>query len=254
MVAAHSAYTAPFSVHLAGHAAIVTGGGTGIGRAAALALAAAGAAVMIGDVNPLTADETVAAITEAGGRAAAFQTDVANRFQVSALIETARDQFGRVDILVNAAGVRKLGALSALDEWDWRRVLDVNLTGAFFTTQLLGRVMADEGGGVIVNIASTAGHTATLPDGVSYVASKAGLIGLTRQSARELAPVNVRVNAICPANTLAHDARAGDTPRNMQNRLADPDEIAQVALFLCSDSARFITGQAINVDGGAIDS
>jgi NAD(P)-dependent dehydrogenase (short-subunit alcohol dehydrogenase family) len=161
------------------------------------------------------------------------------------MIEAGRDAFGKLDILINAAGVMKLGALDRLDEWDWRRVFDVNLTGAFFCTQLLGRVMADEGGGVIVNVASTAGHGATLPDGVSYVSSKAALIGLTQQSARELAPHGIRVNAVCPGNIDTLGAPA-------QGRKGLPEEVAAVALFLCSGAATFVTGQAINVDGGEV--
>lgn len=242
-------FNAPFNVDLSNHAALVTGAGEGVGRAIALALAASGAAVVVNDLNPDRADRVADAITAAGGRALPRQADISNRFQAAAAIEAGRDAFGRLDMLINAAGVTKLSTLSSLDEWDWRRVLDVNLTGAFFCTQLMSRVMADEGGGVIVNVASTAGHPATLPEGVSYVSSKAGLVGLTRQSARELAPLGIRVNAVCPGNIDGDDTPAG-TPA--QGRLGSPDEIAAVVLFLCSGAASFITGQAINVDGGEV--
>ncbi len=238
-----------FRVDLRQQTALVTGAGADVGRAAARALAAAGAAVIVNDINPDRADQVAAEIVAAGGRALAVQADVSNRFQVSALIEAGRDAFGRLHILVNAAGVRKLGPMYGLDEWDWRRILDVNLTGAFFCSQLMGRVMADEGGGVIVNIASTAGHPAALPDGVAYVSSKAGLIGLTRQSAREFAPMGIRVNAICPGNIADGDMPA-QPPPNAQGCWGAPEAVADVVLFLCSDAARFITGQAINVDGG----
>ncbi|MBI5668717.1 MAG: SDR family oxidoreductase [Chloroflexi bacterium] len=238
-----------FHVDLSRQTALVTGAGADVGQAIALALAASGAAVIANDVNPDRADRVAEQITAAGGRALAWQADVSNRFQVGSLIEAGRDAFGRIHILVNAAGVMKPGPLPALDEWDWRRILDVNLTGAFFCSQLLGRVMADEGGGVIVNIASTAGHPNPLPDGVAYVASKAGLIGLTRQSARELAPLGIRVNAVCPGNIAEGDTPTNQ-PVNAQGCWGTPAAVADVVLFLCSDAARFITGQAINVDGG----
>lgn len=239
-------YSAAFNVDLTGHAALVTGAGADVGKAVALALAASGAAVAVNDINPDKIETIAEDIIAAGGRALPWHADVANRFQVGSMIEAARDAFGRVDILINAAGVFKAGPMATLDEWDWRRILDVNLTGAFFCTQMLGRVMADEGGGVIVNIASTAGHSGTLPEGISYVASKAGMLGLTRQSARELAPYGIRVNAVCVGNLEGQTK----SPQNAQKRLGTSEEIASVALFLCSDAARFITGQAINVDGG----
>jgi 3-oxoacyl-[acyl-carrier protein] reductase len=235
-----------FKVDLTHHTAVITGAGADVGRAIALALADSGANVVVNDLNPDRVERVVAEITSAGGTAFGWQADVSNRFQVSALIENARDRFGRIHILVNAAGSRSLTTpLFNLDEWDWRRVNEISVTGTFFCTQLLGRVMADEGGGVMVNIASTAGHPNPLPQGASYVASKAGIIGLTKQAAQELAPHGIRVNAVCPGNIY------DDVPiHNAQNRAGSFDEIASAVLFLCSDAASFITGQAINVDGG----
>ena len=147
-----------FRVDLSGQTAIVTGAGADTGRATALALAEAGAAVVVNDMNPDRAERVAAEIEAAGGRALGWQADITNRFQAASLIETARDHFGRIHILVNAAGALNTTPVLRLDEWDWRRLIEVNLTGAFFCSQLLGRVMADEGGGVIVNIASNAGH------------------------------------------------------------------------------------------------
>lgn len=240
----------PFSVDLSSRTAIVTGAGAGIGQAIALGLARAGANVMVNDLNPDRVDEMARQIGAAGGKAAAFQGDVGNRFQAAALIETARDVYGRIDILVNAAGAFKADPFARIDEWDWRRQLEVNLTGTFFCMQLMGRVMADEGGGVMVNIASTAGYTRTLPQGAAYAASKAAVVALTRQSARELAPHQIRVNAICPAYIREPDMPVFETPPNALARMGTPEEVADVVLFLCSDAARFITGQVIVVDGG----
>jgi len=240
--------TAPLSVRLDGHAAIVTGAGAGVGRAVALALAQAGAGVFVVDLNPDRADTVAEEITGAGGQAAPWRADVANRFQVGSMIEAARDRFGRITILVNAAGVYKAGPMATVDEWDWRRQLDVNLTGAFFCCQLLGRVMADEGGGVMVNIASVAGHPLPLAEGVGYTASKAGMIGLTRQAARELRPYGIRVNAVCPGNIVGDDYGPEPPPDGVFR--GTPQDVAGVVLFLCSDAAAFVNGQAINVDGG----
>jgi 3-oxoacyl-[acyl-carrier protein] reductase len=239
-----------FSVDLSGQSAIVTGAGAGIGKAIAIALSQAGANVAVNDLNPDRCEDVQQMIEAAGGRAIAFQGDVGNRFQAAALIETAREAFGKIHILVNAAGIFKAEPLVGIDEWDWRRQVEVNLTGTFFMTQLLSRVMIDEGGGTIINISSTAGHPQPIEQGIGYVATKASIIGLTKQAARELAPNAIRVNAICPGNIDEPDMPANDAPKNAMQRMGDPEEIASVVLFLCSDAATFITGQALNVDGG----
>lgn len=239
-----------FSVDFSGQTAIVTGAGAGTGRAIALALSAAGAAVLVNDLNPDRADSVVEEIIAGGGRATPFQGDVCNRFQAAATIETAREAYGRIHILVNAAGVFKAEPMLKLDEWDWRRMVDVNITGAFFCSQLLGRVMADEGGGVIVNIAAAAGLSGTFPESVGYTAGKAGLLGLTRQTALEYAPHNIRVNAVCPGAVAEDDMPAPDLAKIPLSRAGMLDDVANAVLFLCSDAASFITGQTLVVDGG----
>ena len=140
------------------------------------------------DLTPANLDQTVSEMTAAGGQARAFIADIAKKITVQTMIGEILDVWGRIDILVNNAGVEPHAPLLEMDEWDWRRTLDVNLTGPFFTTQTVGRVMREQGGGVIVNISSIAGRAHGLIDRAAYVASKTGLIGLTREAARESRP------------------------------------------------------------------
>lgn len=239
-----------FSVNLMNRTAFVTGAGRGVGRAVALALADAGASVFAVDINPDNAMSTEESIKQRGGEATAWTADVSNKLLVGPAIEEMRDVYRRIDIVVNATGVDKRSSFIKLDEWDWRRVLEINLTGTFLVSQLAGRVMRDEGGGVIVNIASTAGRPTPRPDSIPYTASKSGIIGLTKSMAYELAPYGIRVNAVCPANIEADDEFTSPVGQIPQGRLGTPNEVASVVLFLCSSAASYITGQAIHVDGG----
>ncbi len=170
----------------AGKVVLITGAGRGIGRAIAQAFAARGASVAANDITPVNLDETIARIREAGGRCNDYVCDVAKKMPVQGMIEQVRQDFERIDILVNNAGVEPHASLLEMDEWDWMRTIDVNLNGPFFTTQSVGRMMREQGGGVIVNVASIAGRAHGLRDRSADVASKMGLIGLTREAAREI--------------------------------------------------------------------
>lgn len=179
--------------------AIVTGAGQGMGTAVAHTLATAGIRVAVNDLNPDRAERVAAEIVQAGGQAIAVVADVANKFQCVHLIETTRAAWGQLDILVNNAAVMPQATILKMDEWDWNRCLDVNLKGTFLMSQLCGRVMADENGGrggLIVNIASTAGVDVPFEKRAAYCASKAGVIGFTRECAREFAGFGVRVYAL----------------------------------------------------------
>lgn len=244
-----------------GKVILITGAGRGIGRELAAAFATHGAKVAANDITPVNLDQTVEQVSSAGGIIKDYVTDVSKKMPVQAMVSRILEDWERIDVLVNNAGVEPHAPLLDLDAWDWQRTIDVNLSGPFFTTQIVGRIMREQGEGVIVNIASIAGRAHGLKDRSAYVASKMGLIGLTRESARELAAHNIRVNAVCPgvietemtAELRQNQARIArwleDIP---QNRLGQPGDIAGLVMFLCSAEASYITGQAINVDGGKV--
>ena len=245
--------------------AIVTGAGRGIGAAIAQTLAQAGAKVAVNDINPDRAEKTAAAIRQSGGTAISIGADIANKYQCVTLIEATREEWGRLDILVNNAAVQPAKSILKMDEWDWQRCLDVNLKGTFFMSQLCGRVMSDENqeqhGGVIVNIASTAGVHTPLANHAAYCASKAGIVGFAKECAREFAQYGIRVNTVLPGIVDTPATEAAQQNVEIVNkwqadiplgRIGRAEECAQTVLFLCSDASSYITGTTITVDGGRI--
>jgi 3-oxoacyl-[acyl-carrier protein] reductase len=255
------------SMELTDKVALVTGAGRGIGRAIAGALARAGARVAVNDIDPAAAADTVAGLNSPSGQpentaeSAVFAGDISDPAQVTAVVDAVMARWGRLDILINNAGVEPHGTLLDFPLADWQHTLAVNLTGPFLTIQAAGRCMRAQGGGVIVNISSIAGRAFGMRNRAAYVAAKSGLIGLTREAARELAADHIRVNAICPG-VIATEMTAAlrQNPAMMakwmdeipQRRLGEPEEVAAAVVFLCSDAARYITGQSINVDGGKV--
>ena len=244
-----------------GKVVLITGAGRGIGRQLALDFGANGAFIAANDITPINLDQTIDQIEAAGGKAREFIADISKKLPVQSMVTEILDEWQRIDILVNNAGVEPHAPLLELDAWDWQRTLDVNLSGAFYTMQTVGRVMHEQGGGVMVNIASIAGGAHGLKDRAAYVASKMGLIGLTREAARELAPFNIRVNAVCPgviatemtANIRQNEAMVSKMLEDIpQSHIGQPKDVSGIVMFLCSEAASYITGQAINVDGGKV--
>lgn len=236
------------SIDLSNHNALVTGAGAGHGRAIALALAASGAAVAACDINIERAERTCEQIHDCSGAAIALQADTSNRFQAANLIEQARDAYGKMHILVNAARIFHPEAMLSIDEWNWRRQLEINVTGIFFCMQLAGRVMADEGGGAIINLASAAGLGSTLPSGIGYVTSQAAVFGMTLQAARELAPQGIRVNAIATGSNFQDESALSEDIHGLNLRESATGNVVDTALFLCSGAARSVNGQVLVAD------
>jgi 2-dehydro-3-deoxy-D-gluconate 5-dehydrogenase len=253
---------------LSGKCAVVTGGGSGIGQAAALRLAEAGALIVVTDLDLQRANQTVDLITASKGIAHAVHADARSLVDAKRVFEHAEKAFKSVDILVNNAGIFPMLPLLNVAEEDWDQVLDVNLKGVFFYSQVAAQAMIKSGcGGKIINMSSMAGlHPHK--EGVPYISSKAGVVGLTKALALELGQHQIRVNAIAPGNIMTPGIRAlratrlgGATDDNQSvlkgfserlplGRRGEPDDVAMAVLFLASSAADYITGTVMVVDGG----
>ena len=247
---------------LEGKAALVTGGGSGLGRASAIALARAGATVTVADVDEQGGKETAALVTEeAGGDADFVRADVTQADEVGAMVDKAVARWGHLDCALNNAGTTGVSAPTAdYTLEDWNRAIALNLTGVFLCLKYELPAMLERGG-AIVNMASGAGLVG-FPGLPAYVASKHGVVGLTRAAALEYASQGVRINAICPGSTrtpMLEGFMGGDeqVERMMTRavplgRLGRPEEIADAVVWLCSDAASFVVGHALAVDGGSV--
>jgi NAD(P)-dependent dehydrogenase (short-subunit alcohol dehydrogenase family) len=257
-------------MNLTNQVALVTGGGQGIGKAAAEALAEAGAHVVIADIDRAKAAAATEAIMAGQRHAAAIQADVGDLREIDRMVQEALAAFGQIDILVNNAGVTRRADIMDLTEADWDRIHRVNAKGVFFCLQRVAREMIPRRSGRIINIASIAGKGYAGASNVAYAASKGAVIGMTKLAALQLGEHNINVNSVCPgvtrtalsnANLAVAAQQQGVSLEEMERRRADviplkrandPEDIAAMVVFLASPGARNITGQSFNVDGGLI--
>lgn len=244
---------------LAGKIAVVTGASRGIGRAIAIRLAGEGATVVINyNGSKEKAEEVKQEIEGAGGKAAVCQCNVADFDQCQAFIQKVIDEFGRIDILVNNAGITRDGLLMKMSEEDFDQVIETNLKGAFHTIRFAARQMLRQKSGRIINLSSVVGVTGNAGQ-ANYAASKAGVIGLTKSAARELASRGITVNAIAPGfietdmtSVLSEKVKEGAAAGIPLGAFGKPEDVAAAAAFLASDEAGYITGQVLHVDGGMV--
>jgi len=241
-----------------GRISLVTGGGQSIGREIALTLARAGSDVVVVDVNGATAVRTAEEVSALGRRSIGLAVDVSDWDAASKAVETGLEQFGSVDILVNNAGITRDGLLVRMSAEDWNRVIDVNLKGAFNFCKAAAKAMMKKRWGRIVNISSVIGVMGNAGQ-ANYAASKAGLIGLTKSLAKELASRGVTVNAVAPGfidtpmtEVLGEKARSEMLGMIPLGRLGTAADVADVVSFLASEKARYVTGQVLHVDGGMV--
>lgn len=240
-----------------GKAAVVTGGGRGIGEAVASALAREGAKVALWEIDPALCRKAAGSITSAGGEALALEVDVSVGAQVRAATEKTVQSFGRIDILVNNAGICRVSPVEGISEEDWDRVMAVNLKGTFLCSQSVMPLMKSRKSGKIINLGSVAGKIGGMATGAHYSASKAAVICFTKTLARELAPFGINVNAIAPGiieTDMTRGITGGDWSGYLATipfrRLGTVEDVARVAAFLASEDSDYLTGEIIDVNGG----
>ncbi len=242
--------------------ALITGAGSGLGRATSMRFSQEGAKVVVVDLLTEFGEETVREIIDRGGRAIFVKGDVSSRLDVEAMVKRTNEEFGRIDILHNNAGIKVNKGLLDTEEDEWDKVIDVNLKSVFLGSKLAAPYMIKQGGGSIINTASIFG-TVSVPRALAYCASKGGVMALTRALALELAPYKIRVNCICPGametRQLESTFKSRADPEGAKkdtlaqiplSRLGQPSDIANAAVFLASEESSFITGAALCVDGG----
>lgn len=242
---------------LSGKIALVTGASRGIGAAVALRLAADGAAVAVNYAGSHeAANDVVARIQSAGGRAIALQADISDPAACGELIARTVEEFGRLDILVNNAGITRDGLLVRMSDDDWNAVIDTNLSGVFSLTRAAAKVMMKQRTGSIVNVTSVVGLVGNAGQ-ANYAAAKAGVIGLTKSVARELAGRNVRANAVAPGfietdmtSSLSEPVKESTRAQIAMGRFGKTEDVAAAVAFLAGDDAAYVTGQVLAVDGG----
>lgn len=246
---------------LEGKTAIVTGGKQGMGRTHAILLAKAGANVVVADLNQSECQEVVDEIEQEGGSGLAVKCDVSQKAEVEEMVRKTKEEFGSVDILVNNAGIADFKEFFGMSEEDWEKTIDINLKGYFLCAQAVAKEMKEQGGGVIVNIASVAMGQVGIasPNLVHYVSSKGGIGGMTEALAVDLADDDIRVNAVAPGmidtpmiDPMKEDEEAMEASINQlpMKRTGDPAEISKAVLFLASDASSYMTGSVVTVDGG----
>ena len=246
------------TTELAGKVAIVTGAGQGMGYAVAHRLAAAGASVVVNDVNPAAAEQTAAALRAAGHPALAVPGDVASSEEVRGIVAATLDRYGSIHILINNAGVLRPTAVIDIEEAEWDLVVNVNLKGTYLCSRAVLPAMRAAGWGRIVNFSSTAGKNVSTVGGAHYTAAKAGVLGFTRHLAKEAAPYGITVNAVCPGlidtemvrATISDEQTSAYAASFPIARLGAPEEVAELVAFLASDRAAYITGASLDINGG----